>query len=76
MTTDPILRLPAVIAMTGLSRTTIYELMERRDFPLGVKLVSRARGWRQSSVQRWINARKPMVDERPRRRAGRARATA
>jgi prophage regulatory protein len=51
---DRILRLPAVIARTGMSRATIY----RRagiDFPKPVRLTSRSIGWRESEVDAWIS---------------------
>ena len=51
-----LLRLPAVVRQTGLSRSTIYRLMAARHFPLPVKLTSRAVGWRRSDVDRWSDA--------------------
>ncbi|MBE2244987.1 MAG: AlpA family transcriptional regulator [Burkholderiaceae bacterium] len=54
-----LLRLPAVVRQTGLSRSTIYRLMATRHFPLPVKLTNRAVGWRRSDVDRWSNALPP-----------------
>lgn len=51
-----LLRLPAVVRQTGLSRSTIYRLMAIRHFPLPVKLASRAVGWRRSDVERWSDS--------------------
>jgi prophage regulatory protein len=48
-----LLRLPAVVRHTGLSRSTIYRLMASRHFPVAVKLSSRAVGWRKADVDRW-----------------------
>jgi prophage regulatory protein len=48
-----LLRLPAVVKHTGLSRSTIYRLMASRHFPVPVKLSSRAVGWRKADVDRW-----------------------
>jgi prophage regulatory protein len=52
-----ILRLPAVLQMTGLARSTVYRMMAEGTFPAPVKLARRAVGWRQEDVQQWINAR-------------------
>jgi prophage regulatory protein len=51
-----LLRLPAVLRQTGLSRSTIYRLMATRHFPLPVKLAGRAVGWRRSEVDRWSDS--------------------
>ena len=51
-----LLRLPAVVRQTGLSRSTIYRLMATRHFPLPVKLAGRAVGWRRSEVDRWSDS--------------------
>lgn len=51
-----LLRLPAVVRQTGLSRSTIYRLMATRHFPLPAKLAGRAVGWRRSDVERWSDS--------------------
>lgn len=50
-----LLRLPDVIARTGLSRSTIYETATR--FPKPVKLSARAVAWVESEVDEWIESR-------------------
>tara|TARA_R110002049_G_scaffold87839_3_gene222378 strand:- start:701 stop:961 length:261 start_codon:yes stop_codon:yes gene_type:complete len=55
--TDKILRCQDVQEVTGLSRSTIYRMMNRDDFPKATKLGIRAIGWRQSAVADWIEAR-------------------
>jgi prophage regulatory protein len=50
-----ILRLPAVVVVTGISRSSIYVLMERGSFPRPVKLSERCVGWVESEVQEWIS---------------------
>ena len=52
-----ILRLPAVLQVTGLARSTVYRMMAERTFPAPVELAKRAVGWRQDDVQQWTNAR-------------------
>jgi prophage regulatory protein len=55
--TDTFLRLPTVIARTGLSRSTIYEQMAQGRFPRPVGLGPRAVGWLESEVNAWLTAR-------------------
>ena len=59
MPEERILRLPAVVKMTGISRSRIYVFMARKTypFPRSLKLGSNMVGWRQSEVEAWLNAR-------------------
>jgi prophage regulatory protein len=57
-----VLRLPAVVMHTGLSRSTIYRLMASRHFPAPVKLADRAVGWRRADVDRWIESLTPAAN--------------
>lgn len=57
-----IIKLPEVIEMTGLSRTTIYRRIEDDDFPkpikLGKKSVRNTRiGFSLEDVQAWLRER-------------------
>ena len=52
-----ILRLPAVKARTGLSRTAIHIRVTNGTFPKPVKLGIRAIGWLESDIDAWINSR-------------------
>lgn len=52
-----ILRLPAVKARTGLSRSTIYLRVSEGTFPTPVSLGGRAVGWVESEVQDWLARR-------------------
>lgn len=52
-----IIRLPEVIAQTGLSRSTIYHLIANKGFPKGVPIGTHARGWLQHEVEEWIESR-------------------
>ena len=51
------LRRPAVEAVTGLSRSTIYEMMERGDFPRPIRVGRRAVAWPESVVRAWLAQR-------------------
>lgn len=52
-----IIRLPSVIKLTGLSRSAIYDMIAKGDFPKQIKLTTRSSGWLQSEVDQWINDR-------------------
>ena len=52
-----LLRLPAVLELTGLGRSTLYVLMRRGEFPSPVRISVRAVAWRQFEVVDWINSR-------------------
>jgi len=50
-----ILRLPAVKARTGLSRSTIYLRISDGRFPKPISLGGRAVGWVESEINDWLN---------------------
>jgi prophage regulatory protein len=52
-----ILRLPAVLSRTGLSRSTIYQWMKERRFPQSITLGIKAVGWSESDISNWITER-------------------
>ena len=52
-----ILRLPEVSRATGLSRSTIFRLVQAGSFPLSVKLTARTIGWHLTDIETWIAAR-------------------
>jgi len=52
---NAILRLPAVKARTGLSRSTIYLRVSEGSFPRPVSLGARAIGWIESEVEEWLS---------------------
>lgn len=49
-----LLRLPTVVARTGLSRSAIYTDVR---FPKSVKIGERCVAWVETEVQEWIDAR-------------------
>ena len=51
------LRLPKVKALTGLSKSTLYELMQQKSFPSSILLGRRTVGWLKSEVDQWISER-------------------
>lgn len=58
-----ILRIKAVIARTGLSRSALYQKLDKKgayfdcQFPTQVKLGGNAVGWIASEIDDWIAAR-------------------
>lgn len=49
------MRMPDVINMTGLPRTTIYLKIKKNEFPQQVQISSRSVAWIESEIQSWIN---------------------
>lgn len=54
---NKILRLPDVIARTGLSRSTIYLRISERQFPRSITLGPRAVGWLEADIDAWLEER-------------------
>ncbi|HTU12225.1 MAG TPA: AlpA family transcriptional regulator [Allosphingosinicella sp.] len=50
---DRILRLPAVLERTGLSRSTLYRKIKAGTFPRQVAISTRCAGWRESAISAW-----------------------
>lgn len=51
------LRRPAVQEITGLSRSAIYDLMARGEFPRPIKLTAKAVAWPESAIAAWLKSR-------------------
>ena len=51
---ERILRIQEVIEMTGLSRTTIWRMERKEEFPARVQLGISSVGWRLSEIQEWV----------------------
>jgi len=50
-----ILRLPIVIERTGLSRSSIYLRISKKEFPAPISLGGRAVGWVEQDVELWLS---------------------
>lgn len=57
MAHNTIIRLPAVLARTGLSRSTVYAAMGRDEFPAPLSLGARSVGWLESDIDTWLQTR-------------------
>jgi prophage regulatory protein len=55
----PLLRLPAVLQLTGLARSTVYRMVADHTFPAPVRIAKRAVAWRREELQRWTEQRPP-----------------
>lgn len=53
-----ILRCPAVVRRTGLSKASIYRMIKAGKFPKPIKLGVRAVGWPSDDVEAWIRRRR------------------
>ena len=53
------LRMPMVLQITGLGRSTIYRLIAENKFPGPVRVGNRAVAWRQSDLDAWSEGRQP-----------------
>ncbi len=51
------IRLPEVIHLCGLSRSTIYDLISRETFPKQISLGGKNVAWLHSEVTAWMVAR-------------------
>ena len=51
------LRRGEVERITALSKSTLYRMIARGDFPAPTRLGARAVGWRQSAINRWLEER-------------------
>jgi prophage regulatory protein len=51
------MRLPEVIHTTGLSRSTLYDLISRQQFPAQISLGGKNVAWLASEIESWMNDR-------------------
>lgn len=50
-------RLPAVMARTGIAKSTLYLMISQGRFPEPVKLSARSVAWPSDQIDQWINNR-------------------
>lgn len=51
------MRLPEVKHLTGLSKSTIYEQIARKEFPQAVEIGPMSVAWRCGDIYEWIDSR-------------------
>lgn len=54
---DRFLRIGEVLKVTGLSRATLYLMVNEKQFPAPVRLRARAVAWRASQIREWMDTR-------------------
>ena len=54
---DKIIRIKDVIELTGISRTTLWRLEGKGDFPRRLPLSAGSVGWRYSEIEQWVQSR-------------------
>lgn len=52
-----LIRLPEVLSKTGLTQSTLYDKMARKEFPKPVPIGRYAVAWLESEINGWIDAR-------------------
>ena len=54
---DRMLRREEVETICGLTRSTIYRLMRKNQFPIGFKVGPRATRWSAKEIESWLATR-------------------
>lgn len=54
---NQILKLPKVMQLTALSRSSVYALAAANRFPKPIKLSERAVGWSAAEINTWLAER-------------------
>lgn len=54
---ERVLRLPDVIKITGLKRSSIYKYINENAFPKPISLGARCVGWLESEINAWLQNR-------------------
>ena len=58
-----LIKLKDVLALTGLSRSFVYALAQKGEFPKPVKLSERSSAWVEAEVTEWIECRIALRDQ-------------
>ena len=54
---ERILRIKDILKITGMSNSTIYELIKSNEFPRPKRLGKRAVGWLPEDIKNWLDSR-------------------
>jgi prophage regulatory protein len=65
VTSEKLLRLPAVLARVGVSRSTLWSWAREGRFPRPVRIGARAVAWPESAINEWVASR--VADSRAQR---------
>ena len=58
-----LLRIDEVLEMVGISKSVLYEMIGREQFPRPVRISLRAVGWRQRDIDDWLESLPPATGE-------------
>lgn len=58
-----LIRLPEVVEMTGVPKSSLYVKIKNKEFPCPVMTGTRSRAWKLKSVIDWINSRPEVSSE-------------
>lgn len=61
---DPIIRPKELHRMMGVSRQTIDRMIKRGEFPAARKLSPKLRGWPESIIKQWREARDQEAEQK------------
>ena len=54
-----LLKIEEVLSLCAMSKSNLYKMIERGDFPRPVSIGPRSVAWRQSDVASWLKDRPP-----------------
>lgn len=52
-----LIRLPQVLTKTGLSKSVLYDLISKSNFPKGILISKRIRVWDNEIINIWIKSK-------------------
>ncbi len=52
---DKLIRLPRVMELTGLAKSTVWAWVKEKRLPAPTKLSPRVSVWKESEIMAWIN---------------------
>ena len=59
---DPVLDAKSVCSLINVSLATLKRIVKRGEFPRPILLSTNRKGWRQSTVETWLNQRSPLPE--------------
>ncbi|MFZ5486158.1 helix-turn-helix transcriptional regulator [Extensimonas vulgaris] len=54
---EKLLRLPLVLNTVGVSKSKLYEMIGKGEFPKPIKIGQRTSAWPESAIRQWIEQR-------------------
>lgn len=60
---ERLLRIGEVLEIAGISKSVLYEMVNREEFPRPVRIGRRSVGWRQREVKDWLDSLPPATQD-------------